>query len=1132
MKKIKGKLTKLLAVIMALALCVTSFSLPAFADTDSDTTTLTVEVTYCQSMARSMLSLINEFRTDEDEAWYWDEDNATKIYATNLDKLIYDYSLEKVAMQRAAEIAVSYSHTRPNGTDCWTAYDGVYVYSAAAENIAAGYTTAANVFEAWQEANESYSGQGHRRNMLSSSVTSIGIACVYYNGYYYWVQDFGSSSKSANTTATDADDSKTEVEIEVLNSYITAAALTLSTSSVTLTKGETAELPTVTLSNATITSHWPTDSYVTGTVSENDVTWESADTSIASIGSIVANSVGSTTFTATVADKYTAALTVIVEAVSIAGFTATLSQDSYEYDGTAKTPSVTVTDTDGNTLTADTDYAVSYSDNTEIGTATVTITGTGDYTGTLTKTFTITECSHTYGSEVTKDATCSKEGIMTYTCSKCGDTYTESIDKLAHTEGDAVIENEVDATCTEDGSYDAVIYCTVCGEELSRETTTIAATGHAYDYNNITWTWADDYSSATATVTCANNSSHTYIYEAEISASADSSTCTNGGEIVYTASITADDVIYTDAKTVETEAKGHTAGDAVIENEIAATCTETGSYESVIYCAVCGEELSKETVTVDALGHSYDDGAVTTEPTCTEDGVMTYTCSVCGDTYTESINATGHTESEAVIENEVEATCTKEGSYDSVVYCSVCGEELSRDTVTVNALGHSYDDGVITTEPTCTEDGVMTYTCSVCGDTYTESIEATGHTAGDAVIENEVEATCTEEGSYDSVVYCSVCGEELSRDTVTVDALGHSYDDGVITTEPTCTEDGVMTYTCSVCGDTYTESIDATGHTAGDAVIENETEATCTEDGSYNSVVYCSVCGEEISRETVTVDALGHSYDDGVVTTEPTCTEEGVMTYTCTVCGDTYTGSIDATGHTESEAVIENEVEATCTEEGSYDSVVYCSVCGEELSRETIATDALGHSYNDGIVTTEVTCTQDGVITFTCSVCGDTYTATVDALGHSYDSGTVTKEATEDEEGEITYTCTVCGDTYTETIEKLSADDTDDDITDDNTSDDTGDDSITDNGSDNAADDDAGIDNGANEGDDNSGDITDDTDDAADAADDDAEDSSDDSDDNAADVGQSSNMIFWVLAALLCELILAILAVKRKKELN
>ena len=776
----KGKFKKIVAAVLCAAMVFTL--LPAtFASSSSSTTTLTVEVTYCQSMARSMLEMINEFRTDSDEAWYWNEDDTEKTYVT-LSELTYDYDLEEVAMQRAAEIAVSYSHTRPNGNTCWTAYDGVYVYSAAAENIAAGYTSAEAVFKAWQEEDDDYSGQGHRRNMLSSTVTSIGIACVYYNGYYYWVQDFGSSRSSANTTATEANDSATEVEVEVLNSYITAGTLSLSTDSVTLKKGETTELPTVTISNATISSHWPTSTKVTGTVDENDVTWTSEDTSIASVGSIVANSVGTTTFTATVADDYTATLTVTVEGASIEDFTAELSQDSYEYDGTEKTPSVTVTDTNGNTLIQDTDYTVSYSDNTEVGTATVTITGIGDYAGTITKTFTITECSHTYTSAVTKEATCSSEGVRTYTCSKCGDVYTETIDKISHTAGDAVTENSVEATCEEDGSYDTVIYCSVCGEEISRTTTTVSATGHSYDYSNITWKWVDDYSSATATVTCTNDSSHTYTYDAEINATADSSTCTEGGKITYTASITVDSDTYTNTVTTETEAKGHTEGDAVVENEVAATCTEDGSYDSVVYCTVCGAEISRETVTVSATGHSYT-SEVMTEATCTEEGVMTYTCSVCGDTYTESIEATGHTEGDAVIENEVAATCTETGSYDSVVYCSVCGAEISRETVTVSATGHSYTSEV-TTEATCTKEGVMTYTCSACGDTYTETIAATGH-------------------SYESI----------------------------ITKEATTTEEGILTYTCSVCGDTYTETIDKlTADAEEDTDGEEETTTSDSEE--------------------------------------------------------------------------------------------------------------------------------------------------------------------------------------------------------------------------------------------------------------------------------------------------------------
>ncbi|MCD8088454.1 MAG: hypothetical protein LUE22_07705, partial [Oscillospiraceae bacterium] len=201
---------------------------------------------------------------------------------------------------------------------------------------------------------------------------------------------------------------------------------------------------------------------------------------------------------------------------------------------------------------------------------------------------------------------------------------------------------------------------------------------------------------------------------------------------------------------------------------------------------------------------------------------------------------------------------------------------------------HVWDDGEVTTEATCTEDGEITYTCTLCGETKTETIEATGHTAGEAVTENEVAASCTEDGSYDTVVYCTVCGEEISRETTTVAATGHSYE--AVVTAPTCTAGGYTTYTCTICGDSY---------------VADETEAT------------------------------GHTWNDGEVTTAATCTEEGVMTYTCTTCGETKTEAIAATGHTEGEAVTENEVSATCTEDGSYDTVIYCTVCDAEISRET-----------------------------------------------------------------------------------------------------------------------------------------------------------------------------------------------------
>ena len=147
------------------------------------------------------------------------------------------------------------------------------------------------------------------------------------------------------------------------------------------------------------------------------------------------------------------------------------------------------------------------------------------------------------------------------------------------------------------------------------------------------------------------------------------------------------------------------------------------------------------------------------------------------------------------------------------------------DAVTLTIREHELEK-TEAVEASCTADGNAEYwTCSLCGQLFSDEdattattaedvvIAATGHTAGDAVTENEVAASCTEGGSYDTVVYCSVCGTELSRETTAVAATGHSY--VAVVTAPTSTEQGYTTYTCSVCGDTYVgDYTDATGSSA------------------------------------------------------------------------------------------------------------------------------------------------------------------------------------------------------------------------------------------------------------------------------------------------------------------------------
>ena len=167
---------------------------------ETATTPVSISVQYGQTEARTILNMINEMRTSSTDAWYWKQDDTTKTYCTNLQPLQYDYDLEKTAMQRAAEIAIIYSHTRPNNKDTFSAfYENSVYYTYAGENIAAGYGTADSVNDGWREDNELYAGQGHRRNMLNSKFNCVGIGHVYYNGFHYWVENFAYRDK-VNTT--------------------------------------------------------------------------------------------------------------------------------------------------------------------------------------------------------------------------------------------------------------------------------------------------------------------------------------------------------------------------------------------------------------------------------------------------------------------------------------------------------------------------------------------------------------------------------------------------------------------------------------------------------------------------------------------------------------------------------------------------------------------------------------------------------------------------------------------------------------------------------------------------------------------------------------------------------------------
>ena len=207
---------------------------------DPMATEAAIEVTYSQSDARSMLKMINDFRVDTN-AWLY-QSGGGKIIVGGLSPLTYDYTLEAIAMKRAAELAVCYSHTRPDGSNCFTAFPANSGYSKKGENVSAGIHTAEQTFNDWKEDGASnYDGQAHRRSMLSGEFNAVGISHVKFNGIDFWVQIFGQTGQP-NTTATDAEDADTTAKITIANSTASVSQILLP-AQVTLKQGETEECP-------------------------------------------------------------------------------------------------------------------------------------------------------------------------------------------------------------------------------------------------------------------------------------------------------------------------------------------------------------------------------------------------------------------------------------------------------------------------------------------------------------------------------------------------------------------------------------------------------------------------------------------------------------------------------------------------------------------------------------------------------------------------------------------------------------------------------------------------------------------------------------------------------------------------
>ncbi|MBQ7000685.1 MAG: leucine-rich repeat protein, partial [Oscillospiraceae bacterium] len=286
-------------------------------------------------------------------------------------------------------------------------------------------------------------------------------------------------------------------------------------------------------------------------------------------------------------------------------------------------------------------------------------------------------------------------------------------------------------------------------------------------------------------------------------------------------------------------------------------------------CTHCGEAIGA------GSGHSYGAWTETKAPTCTEKGEERRECSKCGDAETREVAAKGHSYTSVI----TKPTCTEKGY---TTYTCACGDSYT-DNETA-ALGHSWDNGQVTKEPTESAEGEKTYTCTACGETKTETLPKLDHIHSyDAVV---TAPTCTEKGY---TTYTCACGDSYTGSETA--ATGHSYGDWAESKAATCTEKGEERRDCANCDHFETQETKAKGHTE---VVDPGVDPTCTKTGKTEGK-HCEICGEILIAQEE-IPATGHKWDNGQITKEPTATEAGVKTYTCTACGETKTEAIPAIG--------------------------------------------------------------------------------------------------------------------------------------------------------------------------------------------------------------------------------------------
>lgn len=683
---------------------------------------------------------------------------------------------------------------------------------------------------------------------------------------------------------------------------------------------------------------------------------------------------------------------------------------------------------------------------------------------------------HHYEVTATKAATCTEPGSITYTCTDCGDSYTETVAALGH-----------DYKATDDDG-DTIYTCTRCGdtysELLPRENVALKV-GETSDVYTLegeqTVTYAGDASIAKANLNYIQGTGSKVSYSASVSTSVSGYTV-GGYNCVASNLIDGDTSTYywsSDSQTVGMYAR------VDLGAEVRFDAVQVSSPAHGDYCTKANVQVSSDGRTWTTIG-TYT-GSRSTAVTSTYEvpasvesfryiQVVITTArsywwqlseiawgSYDGKAFTRAATS-GTVQTGTQTNTELSFTGVAAGTTAYVV-------DGAKYVVTVEASHeHSYEK-TAETAPTCTENGSITYTCTECGDSYTDStVAALGHDYTDVV----TEPTCTEDGYTTRT--CTRCGDSYTDSTVA--ALGHDYE---------CTDDGDnLVYTCTRCGDSYTEEKMPTvavnlqvgetySFTTEDAAVSEDIDTgvatmdVTTNQGGYQkadelsegkfllvsggylltanaSTYYSSWDGAgTVNGLSCTTYRSGSSYADFLWTitavdggytiqsangkylsitagtrSSSVSLSDDPQVITITDLGDTFSVQYNGVYLDRYSTSFAAAYPGDCNdneqwqlykaEPDTYD-ITFTAVAGGKTSPviggTRYAIDVHAHAYTSE-VTKAATCTESGVRTYTCS-CGDTYTEEIPATGHNY---TCT-----DCGDSYVYTCENCGDTYTE--EKL-----------------------------------------------------------------------------------------------------------------